>query len=160
MTTRSKCQYRGWTLVEAMVVLLIVSLLALSGSFGLGTWTQKNRVGRAHRHLLSVLRWADVRSLSEKEAVSVCLTKGGVCSADGAGIRVFSTDGKIWLDTELIRPPGWVTWKGFSKAPILTFVPDREHVALNGRFKIGVQGYPDLRIEVILNRLGHARSKS
>jgi type IV fimbrial biogenesis protein FimT len=78
-------KYTGFTLVELMIVLAIVSILLMVGAPSLKTFMQGNRLVASTNELLSALHLARSEAIKLNSRVSICESSdGSTCSNTGS----------------------------------------------------------------------------
>jgi prepilin-type N-terminal cleavage/methylation domain-containing protein len=90
---------KGYTLVEAVIVLALVSLLILAGSGSVSGLAPRYQLQRAVWEVRSRLNQARIRSVWEGVSVRVRLSSGAIA------LEQFDEKGKIWrtLQTEFLE---------------------------------------------------------
>lgn len=153
---------RGFSLTEALVCLLTLSVLLSIATTSFGTVIQQQRYQTATNDMLNALNYARSKAITHKNKVSLC---AGQADCDNSHrwqkqILIFSDlngNGQIDTDDTLLKTSdldasiSW-NWSNFRNMPHLTFRPNGATHSLNGTLTL-CQASQAIKI----NRAGRSR---
>lgn len=162
---------KGFTLVELMTVIAIVSITLGLGYPGMKQMLIKSRVNSYTQTLLSTIHSARQAAIVRNKYITVCASANGVdCETDwSAGHLIFiDQNGNRQLDTEDARlnyieginEADNVKWQSFKVANTLQFLPTGITNHQNGTFTVCGLGKTQYAKAVIITKMGRPRMSS
>jgi prepilin-type N-terminal cleavage/methylation domain-containing protein len=147
--------HSGWTLIELVIVVAIISVVTLICVPMFSTIKQNNQRQIIEHDLTQGIHAAKVYALTSK--MKVWLTHLPGEESWSSGMVLMAQDG---AKSKPIHTWHWsaedftVLWHGFQSRELLLFTQDLQHSALNGYFLIKNQL---VTTKLIINRLGRVR---
>lgn len=140
----------GFTLLELLICLFLLSVLLVSSTPGLESWLQRSRADQAQASLLSLLQYARNSALTFGVPVSVCGSASlAVCDGEwSAGVLVFlddDGDGQRSIKESALRGVAGtdqvsLAWRAFGNRSFLQFTPQGFTRGQSGNFTLCVDG--------------------
>lgn len=161
-------QYTGFSLIELMATMVVVSILLALGLSMLSHYMEQTRADVRITQLYNTLLFAHHAALSANQDVIVCPTSNKeTCSGSWSGeLMVFidsnhnqqvDNEGRI-LRILVPNTAGTVTWQGFGSSKYLVFVPYGLTSQQNGSFIYCSPSHQkSLSRGIIVNKSGRAR---
>ncbi|QYR52537.1 GspH/FimT family pseudopilin [Lysobacter soyae] len=105
-THKYKQQHLGFSLVELMVVVALISIIGAIAAPNVVQMTRRARLTNAGNEFVGAMQTARMTAVSRRETVSLCPTADGTTCANSAGTRwiVLTTGNDVVRDINL--PPG------------------------------------------------------
>lgn len=155
----------GFTLVELMIALLLLSILIGIALPSFATLLQNSRQATTLNQLRVVLHYARSHAITSRQTVSICSgqTSCGASQQWSEQLLVFrdiDSDGGIDNDDVVLHQAnlpagyGW-HWSNFRNQPHMSFKPDGTTHSLNGTFTLCQDGQPTRQI--VINITGRTR---
>lgn len=137
---------RGFSLIEALACLLLLSVLLSIATTSLGTVIQQQRYQTATSDMLNALNYARSKAITYKNKVSLCAGQARcdnsqhwqqqlLIFSDLNGNGQIDTDDTLLKISELDPSISW-SWSNFRNMPHLTFRPNGATHSLNGTFTL------------------------
>lgn len=164
---------KGWTLLEALVVLAIVGLLWQFALPGMQQWMAARTVSAATNSLASSLRLARSEAIARQQKVLVCPTLDGLSCATGPyhmGWLIRLAPDDLSGLTEPVAPKALLHYQGAvsegvsmtangAMASYIAYRPDGQTRQLNDALLMGTIEIcqPPHGHRIVINRIGRAR---
>ena len=155
-----KIRLHGYTLLELLITLGILSLLLLGGTYFSSTIWNNNKAENLERQIVNILQYS--RNLALTTGKTVALNPIASDWSQGVILFVDNKSHRYQEGDELLRMWQWkiyplmLKWEGFLSADFLIFSPQLMRATSNGHFTI-YQKNIGLG-HVVVNRLGRIKS--
>jgi len=153
----------GFTLIELMIVLLILSVLILGALPAWQSSSEDTHLSVVENELIQALHYARNSALLSGKTLTLNpdpitheWSDGLVLFQDNA-THQFHRGDKIEYQWHWKYPEVHVQWHGFRSNDFLIFASDYNHASLSGHFALMVNGKEK---KVVINRLGRVREAS
>ncbi len=151
---------RGFTVLELLVVVLIISIVLFSSWYGMAGFFVQGQLASTKKQLLSALSYARQYAVLHHRAVLFCGSGGDEASGcDGRWSKGWQLmSGNEITKTWRVRDPDVrIVWRGsFGRRDSLVFDSLGYPSGSHGRFELGLSGYPGSQ-QVILSPSGVVR---
>jgi prepilin-type N-terminal cleavage/methylation domain-containing protein len=170
----------GWTFVELLVVLAILSILGAWGGESLAQWRRKAELSSAAAALRAHLEVGRYQALAARANVVFCASEdhesclAGAGSGDGdkglwnRGAILFvdlnhngqrDGDGETLVGTGMELPANsWLSWRSFRKLDYMAWEQNGQAYASNGTFSLcNGEGRAEWLRQYVINRAGRVR---
>lgn len=144
----------GFSLLESLIVLLLVSMLFVMGAPLTTHWYQQRYAMIIIADIKQALHQAETEALTSGKTLRLTPCVG--CRNWSQGIALISEQASaIRYEWRWPTSTYTVSWHGFIADHYLRFSPDLSHAVLNGYFTI--QNTQHQGWKLIVNRLGYSR---
>lgn len=154
-------RFRGFTLIEMMICLVIASIVCVSALLVNHAFYQRNRLEIVQNELANALNYARNMAIIKNRPLTLIPLSDSHQWADGM-ILFVDNPSHYYLDkSDILYRWQWhysgitIEWKGFQSKDYLTFSPSLKHATCSGSFVITSvsEGFK----KIIINRLGRIR---
>lgn len=169
---------RGWTFVELLVVLSILSILGVWGGESMAQWRRKAELSSAASALRAHLEAGRYQALAARTNVVFCASEDHVSCRDSGGFANSSGwdkgailfvdlnhNGRRDGDREMLIGTGmelpadsWLAWRAFRKLDYMAWEQNGQSYASNGTFSLcNREGRAEWLRQYVINRAGRVR---
>lgn len=154
-------RFNGYTLLELLITLALISILLVGITSGYKYFRYKNSADSMERIIISMIDYARILSMSGQQ--SILMTALDNDWNKGVRICKYISDLDCQDDENLLMEHQWsslntnVHWHGFQSSTYLLFKTTPLEMAVNGYFMVSVGDYS---FRLIVNRLGSVRKDS
>lgn len=154
----------GFTLLELLVVLSIVSIILVSASIHARYFIAKHSSEKKRQQLIQLLETARNSAFLSKQTLTFTYIKnnwhdGAILFVDENQNGTHEETEKILREIESFSSKEIFNWNGFQNKNFLQWRADVLTKIQNGTFIYRHMDYPELQWQIIINRLGRVKSQ-
>lgn len=162
-------RWRGYTLIEILIVLLLTTLLWHAAAESIPAWRRQAEARQLSAALLQTLDGLRQRALREQRDWAVCMARDGwhcdsdwqthwLAFADANADSVHQPD-EAQAPLTLAIPPGWrLLWRGFRSQPAMLWLAGGDAASSNGTLTLCPPSPQDAALrQLVLGKTGRLR---
>lgn len=147
---------KGFTLIELVVTVAILSIVSLVSVGPLSKFIESNKVGADTQKVISIITTARSKAISSKIQITICgVSNAKKCSRDWLDIQVFNRSDKQNLHQDKLQSNlSSAKWYAFQNKPGLTISSSGFTAHQNGTLYLCHKNHTDLHRAIVVSKSG------
>lgn len=157
---------KGFTLIEVMMAIAIVTLVGTFSSHSIGMFLAKNKVTSDLMAIQSMISLARSEAITKKQTVKLChlsenqntqIQEPNHCNRNWTTLNIIDQNTNILAQKKLTNSYKKVVWSSFQRKSYLSFTSLGYTAHQNGSLYLCHKKYPELNRMVIINKAARVR---